>query len=171
MKILCSISGIEFNCEHFPGALTSREVSHPVFSIPQKKLLSYTRKWAAGELTTTDSYLLFLAILASSELIQFRVPVSRNEQTNSIVANNMESLVKITAKLNAVTNPNVTFPHYVVSPETKYLTNVNHWISNWEDAYKEFQDGYSRQEDSRKLITREAALERMIKNPQLPISA
>jgi len=171
MKILCSLSGVEFTVEHFPGYLTSREVSHPVFSIPQKKLISYLGKWSSGELTPTDSYLLFLAILNSSNLVEFRVPAAKNHLTDSIVAQNMEHLAKVVSRLNAVTNPAVIFPSYAISPETKYLTNIKHWIENWNDSWQDFQDGYSREYESRKLIVREAALERMIKNPHLPISA
>jgi hypothetical protein len=171
MKILCSLSGVEFTVEHFPGYLTSREVAHPVFSIPQKKLLPYISKWASAELTTTDSYLLFLSILNSSELVEFRVPAARSELTDSIVAQNMEALAKTVSRLNSVTNPSVVFPRYVISPETKYLTNVKYWIENWNDCWNDFQDGYSKQLDSRKLVVREAALERMIKNPHLPLSA
>ena len=170
MKILCAISGIEFTCEHFPATLHSREVSHPVFSLPQRKLLSYLGKWSSGELTPTDSYLLFLAILNSSGLVDFRVPVSQNKDTASIVAQNMEHLAKTVSKLNAVTNPHVVFPRYVVSPDTKFLENVKHWISNWNQAYQDFTEGYARSYDARKLINREAALERMIKNPHLPVS-
>lgn len=171
MKILCAISGIEFQVEHFPGVLTSREVQHPIFNLPQKKLLSYLGKWAANELTPTDSYLLFLAILNSSDLVEWRTPASRFPETDSLVAQNMEHLAIAVSRINAVTNPHVCFPHYAVGPETKYLTNIKHWIENWNQAWQDFQDGYSREYESRKLITREAALERMIKNPHLPVSA
>ena len=171
MKILCSISGVEFTCEHFPAYLSSREVTHPIFNLPQKKLLSYLGKWSSGELTPTDSYLLFLSILNSSDLVEFRVPVSKNAFTDSLVAQNMEPLAKIISKLNAVTNPQIVFPHYVVSPDTKFLSNIKHWIENWNQAYKDYKDGYAREYESRKLITRETALERLIKNPHLPISA
>jgi hypothetical protein len=171
MKILCSLSGIEFQCEHFPAYLSSREVSHPIFSLPQKKLISYLGKWAAGELTPTDSYLLFLATLNSSSLVEFRVPAARNPETDAIIAQNMEALAKAVTKLNTVTNPAIVFPRYVISPETKFLQNVKHWIENWEEAFQDFQDGYSKEYDSRKLMTREAALERLIKNPHLPLSA
>lgn len=171
MKILCSLSGIEFSCEHFPAYLTSREVHHPIFSLPQKKLLSFLGKWSDGELTPTDSYLLFLAILNSSSLVEFRVPAAISPETESIVAQNMEHLAKTVSKLNAVTNPNVVFPRYVISPDTKFLGNVKHWIENWKDSYQDFCDGYAREYDARKLITRESALERLIKNPHLPVSA
>lgn len=171
MKILCSYSSVEFTVEHFPASLTHREVNHPIFSIPQKKLLPYISKWAAGELTPTDNYLLFLALLNSSDLIEFRVPAVRANDTDSIIAQNMEHLAKVVSRINAVTNPAVVFPRYVISPETKSLHNVKHWIQNWNDCYQDFLDGYKRQESSRDLIVREAALERMIKNPHLPLSA
>ena len=112
MKILCSKSGIEFTAEHFPGTFFSRELSHPIFSLEQKKLLSYTGKWAAGELTPTDSYLLFLALLNSSEQIQFRTSCKRTPLTNSIVANNMEYLVRTVIKLNAIRTPGTLFPYF-----------------------------------------------------------
>ena len=171
MKILCGLSSIEFQCDHFPAYLHARETFHPIFSIPQKKLISYTRKWAAGELTATDNYLLFLAILNSSDLVEFRVPAIRTPFTDSIVAQNMESLVRTVIKLNTVTNPTVVFPRYVITPETKNLSNVKYWIENWHNSYQEFLDGYRAAHKSEKLSRRESALERMIKNPHKPISA
>src|SRR6476659_7008978 len=114
MKILCAYSSLEFNVDHFPGYLDSMESHHPVFDIPQKKLLCYTGKWASGALTLTDSYLLFLALLKSSDRVDFRVPVFRNEKTDSIVARNMEYLVRTIIKLNAVHNRSEVFPHYAI---------------------------------------------------------
>jgi hypothetical protein len=171
MKILCSLSSIEFEVTHFPGTFYSKETHHPVFNLPQKRLLSYIGKWAGNELTPTDSYLLFLAILKSSDLVEFRVPAYRTPQTDSIIANNMEFLVRTVVKLNTVSNPAVVFPHYVISPDTKFLTNVHYWIENWHQSYIQFQEGYRREIDDRKLLKRESALERMIKNPHKPISS
>lgn len=170
MKILCSYSSVEFEVSHFPGTFYSRELIHPIFYLDQKRLLTYTRKWAARELTATDSYLLFLALLNSSEQIDFRVPVFRNEHTDRIIALNMEPLVRTVIKLNAVRNPAVTFPRFVITPETRFLTNVHHWIECWQDAYQDFLDGYKTAHESRKLIVRESALQRMIKNPHKSIS-
>lgn len=169
MKILCSYSSVEFDCSHFPGTFYSSELHHPIFNLPQKRLLSYTGKWAAGELTPTDSYLLFLALLHSSDHIIFRIPVFRNEQTNSIVANNMEYLVRTVIKLNTVTSPSTHFPHFVISPETRFLQNVHYWIETWDEKYKDSQSRRMREYDDRKLVQREAALQRLIKNPHRPI--
>lgn len=171
MKILCSLSSIEFECSHFPGTFYSRELHHPIFSLPQKKLLAATSKWSSGELTPTDSYLLFLSLLRSSDLIDWRVPVIRTEQTDSIVANNMESLLRTVIKLNTVSDPNQIFPHYAISQDTRTLFNVRYWIENWQHAYEEHKAGYKSAHESAALIRRENALARMIKNPHRPISA
>jgi hypothetical protein len=171
MKILCSLSGLEFTCEHFPGNFQSKESYHPVFHLPQKSLLPYLRKWSDGGLTPTDSYLLFLALLRSSDLVEFRTPVYRNDKTDAIIYNNMEFLSRTVIKLNAVSNPSVCFPSYVVTPDTRYLTNVHHWIANWHEEYIEFTSGKRKDYDDRKLARRESALERLIKNPHRTISS
>lgn len=171
MKILCGLSGIEFSCDHFPAYLHSRETHHPIFSIPQKKLISYVGKWAANELSTTDNYLLFLSILNSTDLVEFRSPAIRTPFTDSLIAQNMESLVKVVSRLNTVHNPESIFPRYIIGPETKNLSNVKYWIQNWNSSYQEFLDGYKSAHQSQKLIRRESALERMIKNPHKPISS
>lgn len=170
MKILCSISGLEFACEHFPGTFYAKETFHPVFHLPQKSLLPYLKKWAGAELTKTDSYLLFLALLKSSDLVEFRVPVTITEQTHSIIYNNLEFLSRTVIKLNTVSTPAILFPRYVVTPDTRTLSNVHHWIENWNNEFNDFQSGKKRDYDDRKLAKREMALERLIKNPHKPVS-
>lgn len=168
MRILCAYSGVDFNVEHFPAFLTSREAYHPIFNLPQKKLISYLRKWSAQELTPTDSYLLFLAVLKSTDLVDFRLPAIRSERTDSIIAQNMERLMNIVIRINTVSNPGTCFPHFVISAETRNLDNIKYWIQNWNDSYDDFQSGRANDYDTRKLVQREAALERMIKNPYKP---
>lgn len=171
MRVLCAYSSITFNCEHFPGFLSQRETCHPIFHVPQKKLLSYLGKWAHSELTPTDSYLLYLALLRSTELVQFRVPAILTDKTSAIISQNMEELAKTVSRLNTVTNPAVVFPHYVISPETKSLDTTTYWISNWNESYQDFLAGYKRTSNHAELARREQALERLIKNPHKPISA
>ena len=175
MQILCAYSSLTFSCEHFPGFLSSREACHPVFCMPQKKLLASLGKWSSGGLTTTDSYLLFLGLLKSTDLVDFRVPAVLTEHTDSIVAQNMESLCRTVIKLNTVSNPAVCFPHYVISPETKGLDNVRYWIENWKDSYEDFIAGKLKdlqgRDEWKRLQLREAALQRLIKNPHTPITS
>ncbi len=175
MKVLCSYSSIEFTCEFFPGYISSKDseypVSHPIFQLPQKKLLSFLGKWANGGLTETDSYLLFLSLLRSSDLVEFRVPAVRTLKTPTIIAQSIESLTRALIHMNTVPSVSTYFPHYVISTDTRTLENVQVWIDNWEEAYKDWKSGYRDAGESAKLRIREASLQRLIKNPHKPVSA
>ena len=166
-KILCSKSGIEFNCDFFPIHLHEKECHHPIFSVPLKRLFRYFPKWQAGELTETDSYLLFLAYLNSTEFIEFRQSVSYSSNLHQIVQSNMETLFATIGKIITIRHPRFVIPHFVISKETATLQNVSEWIKVWNDCYDSFCSGLKDQELHAKLQRKEAALERLIKNPAL----
>jgi hypothetical protein len=163
-KILCGISGVEFSCEHLPIYLHSREYAHPIFYIPQTKLLGLYQKYRHAELNEIDSYLLFLAYLNSTDLIEWRVPAQRTNQTASVIANNFESLVRIVEQMNRIKNPNVHFSHISVNPDTKTLQNVKYWITSWEATYESFISGYATQRLQQELVDIEEKLEFLIKD-------
>lgn len=178
MHIICSLSSLSFTCEHFPGSLSQREISHPVFALPQKRLLSTISRWAdqdAGKFTQVDSYLLFLALLKSTGLVEFRAPAIRTESTDSIVFQNMESLALTVSRLATVRDVETTFPHYVISYGHQSLDNVDSWILNWNESYNDFKAGKLRDIEGRdewkRLVIRENALQRLIKNPHRPVSS
>jgi hypothetical protein len=147
-----------------PGFLSSREAFHPVFSLPPHKILSYSGKWAASQLTATDSYLLFLAGLHSTELLEWRVPVARSARTDAIVAQNMKRLFSVLSKLDVIKNPSFATPRYVISQETRSLENVRYWIDAWLESYEDFQEGYKSVSLNQQILRKERALERLIKN-------
>jgi len=165
MKILCAISGIEFTCEHFPAYLTSREVTHPIFHLSQRKLLSFS----SSELTKTDSYLLFVALLHSTDAVEFRVPCKRTEKTSSIVYNQMQDLVIAVGKINLIQHPSFQLPRIAITPDTCTLSNVEYWIANWENSIDEWKDAYASYNQSRDLLMRENALEKLIRTPHKEI--
>lgn len=169
MKVLCAYSGVEFQVEHFPFYLSSPTTIHPVFDIPQKKLFSLLRKWSEGEMTQVDSYLYTLALLNSSELIHWYTSAKRTPFTPAIIAQNVENLCRALLKLHTVPNPETVFPSFAITQETSSLQNLKEWISDWEQAYKDFKDGYRSAHDSRKLLNKEAALQRLIKSPHAPV--
>lgn len=168
-KILCGISGIEYTCEHFPVYLTRRETYHPVFSIPPKKLWKYLPKWQAGELTTTDSYLLFLAFLNATDKIHWDFPCKRTENTDSIVAQNMESLAAAVSEIFSLPEAaQELFPQYVVTGETATLGNVKLLIQGWHSAYEDFKNGLREERLSSDLRKKEIVLEKLIKSVHIP---
>jgi hypothetical protein len=165
MKILCAYSGLQFNVDHFPASLSARECVHPIFYISQKKLLGYTGKWARHELTDTDSYLLFLALLNSTELVEWRVPAVQTARTTSLIANNMESLAQIVGRINLIKHPAFVLSRIAITPESKSLDTVKYWIQNWEQAFVDFETGYRDAKKHDRLVVRESALQKLIKDP------
>lgn len=167
-KILCAYSGISFKTEHFSSLhLESRECYHPIFALPPKKLVIYYQKWVASELDSTESYLLFLALLASTELVEFRVPVKKTEETASLVANHMPALFQAVTKLAGIKHPRFSVPSIAITPETCTLSNIKYWIQTWNTCYVDFLSGLGREELRSKLARREAGLEKLIKSPQI----
>lgn len=166
-KILCAYSGIQFNVEHFPIHFTSGELYHPIFDAPLKRLWKYYPKWQAGELNDIDSYLLFLSLLNATELVEFRVAASRHAQTDSIISQNMESLYETIGHIVSIRNPRFILPRFAITPDTRNLSNVKHWLAVWNEQYSDYQNGLKDQNIKTKLQKREAALERLIKNPAI----
>ena len=166
-QITCSKSSVVFNCEHMPLALSSREYTHPLFSVPKRRLISLSASWAAGRLTPTESYLLYLSLLDSTELIQWRTPASYTSRTQSVIANNMESLLHIIGKIDVISHPSFALPQFAITSDTCTLENSYHWIQAWITNYNDWYDGLresSRRESYKVAIEhRESSLQRLIK--------
>jgi hypothetical protein len=165
MQILCSKSGLLVKVQHFPAFLDSRDAHHPIFQLPQKKLLGFLGKWSGGELTSDDCYLLYLALLDSTGLVHWRVPACKYEHTDSLIANNMAELAKVISRLNSIITPSFRAPQIAITPDSKTLENSRHWIDAWNNAYSDFKSGYARELENEKQTRRERAIEALIKNP------
>jgi len=165
--VLCSISGIQFKTEHFPINLTQGESHHPIFDVPLPRLWKVFPKWQAGELTKTDSFLLFLAYMKATELVEFRCHVWQRPDTDRIIANNMENLYHTIGNIIQIKHPKFSVPRIVISPETRDLGNVRYWIQTWQQCYEDFCNGLKDVDLRARLVRKEAMLERLIKNPSL----
>jgi hypothetical protein len=166
-KIICAYSGVEVRVDHFPLYLDSRECYHPIFAISPKKLYQYYSHHIQNKLTQTESYLLFLALLNSTELIDWRVPAKRTEETASLVAQYLPDLYKAVVQISGIKHPSFSIPNIAITPDTHTLTNVKYWIKTWNEAYEDFITGLAKSDLKSKLARREAGLEKLIKSPQI----
>jgi hypothetical protein len=162
-KIICAYSGVEFSCEHLPFSIASKEVTHPLFQIPKKKLLSLASHWSAGKLSHTESYLLYLSLFNSTSLIDWRHPVSYTDKTASIIYNNMEQLLHIIGKIDVINHPSFVLPHFAITPDTANLENSYYWIQVWNQNYNDWSDNIKSHSNDRELYRREKSLEKLIK--------
>lgn len=169
--IICAYSSLELHINHFPISLTNREAHHPLFDAPQRTLFAYASKWAHHELTETDSYLLFTALLKSSGRVHFRVAARYSEgATDQIVANNMEKLLICLSRMNSINVSGEVFASVAITNESANMENAKYWIQSWMDNYADFKENYSFAANVKKLSIREEALQRMIKSPHRDVS-
>ena len=170
MKIKCAYSGLNLEVSHFPAFLESPSTVHPIFNIPQKKLIQYLRKWGNGELTPTDSYLLYLALFNSTDLIEFRTNAVCTTKTNSIVSANLEQLTRVISYSNTILHPSFVLPKIVIDKDTCTLENSPEWIKLWTHEYNNFQSGYLKDKEREAIKKREFILQTFIKDVNKPIS-
>lgn len=174
-RILCSLSGIEYKVEHMAVYLTSRESHHPIFDIPTKRLLELTPRWIEGELSSTENYLLYLALFNSTGLMDFRSPAMQTADTASIIAQNMAPLASIVERIWSSGTTKISeilhLPSICITPDTKDLESSPDWITVWNNCYKDYEDHYSTSTALEKLNRQETILERYIRDHNKDISS
>lgn len=161
MNVFCQYSGDEFKLEGFGS--TRLTYVHPIFAADTSWLLSRMGAWSAQKFTEQESKLLFLAMLHSTELIEFRCAA---HPSNQVVQLNMEPLARILAWMDGISRKELVLPKFVIQHDNRRLENVRYWIETWFNARKDYEDGYNKYLNQRKLADKEAALERLIRNSQ-----
>lgn len=169
-KTLCALSGVSFHCEHIPRKLylTARETYHPIFDATYSQLTALTEDYFEGELTDTETYLLYLAYFNNTQLVEFRMPALQTSLTQAIIAQNMPQLVSQCAMIqqmhSELTRHRFALPHYIISQDTRDLSSSKYWIENWEQCYVDYCDAYKNKSEREQLVILESNLERIIKD-------
>ena len=101
----------------------------------------------------------------STGKIDWRVPAFYVPALDSTVAQNMELLLRTIGTINAITHPAFTYPGFVMTPDTRSLQTIGHWIAILGDCIRGFQEGNKRAQLHDRIVRREQAMERMIKDP------
>lgn len=145
-KLKCAISGLTFSISSVP--ITISETSgyfHPIFAAENKQLYSLYVKYLANQLTETDSYLLFLAFMHSTDKIKWNYPAKCNPNkptTKALVANNIQQLIRVIETTNLITHPKFKQPGFSVNKDNCNLLQVPNWIKAWEHNIVAFNNNY-----------------------------
>lgn len=164
-KVICAISGLELKVSYVGMTLRDRELAHPIFYLPQKKLLTMYEMYIQGKYNDIDSYLLFLALLNATDHVKFACPVKyRGEHTQKVIANNIDMLVQVMWKSAVITHPAFKQPKYIITDtiKTNSLLGIGEWLDLWQENITIFHMGYARQKHLAKLSSIEKKLERVI---------
>ena len=159
---ICAKTGLELTVTHFPYSFNKGQISHPIFSLGTRELIALTPLWTGRKLTTIESSLMFLALLNSTGLVEFRTYA---RPAPEVVENNMESLLRITTWIYNVKHPALLMAKFAITQDTATLSNISHWMDIWFRCRKEFEDGYKEYQTARTKLIKESALEKLIKTP------
>jgi len=143
MTILtCCISGLPIAVQHLRLKIPATiGYYHPIFAVPRSTLLDLYTSHIKGELTDTDSYLLFLALLHSSNHIDWQAPASlipTNHLTNILIENNIAQLVSVLERTDTITAHDFAQPTYVVRSDSTLLQSIPNWIKAWDENINTF---------------------------------
>lgn len=168
MKVSCRYSGIEFRAEHFNMQVLGE---HPLFLLETNRLLSLYRVWLnqindkqeAIKLGETETKLLFVALLKSTELVKFQIPA---RPTFITATRHMPKLAEFVAFRQTIPNVEVAFPHIAITPDTDDCIAAGTWLDRWESCKQDWMDDYRQSYLNVKLQHLEDLLMRFIKSPE-----
>ena len=167
-KVQCAISGITFTCSHSPIVIKACDgYFHPIFALPYRKLYGLYSKHCAGELTPTDSYLLFLAFLHSTDTVRWKHPATcspTDPNTTYLVENNLQQLISVIESTNVIRLPSFKQPTFIVESDNASLLQIPNWILAWEDNIISFKEGYASEKTRENLVKVENKLSYYLKS-------
>lgn len=145
-RVTCAISGLPFSTDYLEGLSIPHTLGyfHPIFAVEYKHLLRLYTAHSHGKLTPKDSYLLFLAILHSSDQITWKAPASldpNDNQTKRLIENNMSQLIEVLEKTALIKHPSFEQPSFVVTYDNSALLQIPNWIKAWKANIISFHTG------------------------------
>lgn len=171
--LTCAISGISFQVPYMDAIVISHTEGyyHPIFAAPYNTLCKLYSMHTKGMLDPTDSYLLFLAFLHSSEKITWNVPVALTPtaaSTKKLIQNYLAQLVGVLHKTHCISHPSFKQPAYTVTKDNCDLHTVKHWIDSWNENIEFFQAGRISQREYEALTKTENKLTKLILSGEDP---
>lgn len=172
-RITCAISGIRFNTSFLDSISIPHTVGyfHPIFAVEHKTLYHLYSKHCKGELTSNDSYLLFLAFLHSSGQVDWLHPVALNpndSSTKRLIQNNLSQLISVLEKTGLISHPSFKQPSFNVTVDNCFLGQIPNWILAWESNILDFQQGRADIKTIRSLQEVENRLSHLILSGEKP---
>lgn len=159
-KVTCAISGVTFTTAYmdFLTVPHSDGYLHPIFALSKKQLHKLYIRHCRNLMVPSDSYLLFCALLHSSNSIEWNYPITAeptDKQTSIFIENNIKQLVSVLIETDKILHPSFKQPKFRVTYENSSLGQVNSWIKCWRSNIIDFGSEQSnmREYESLKKLT------------------
>ena len=155
-KVTCAISGIVYTTSYLDTLTVphTEGMVHPIFAVQRQSLYKLYTQHCKGQLSPTDSYLLFLAFFHSSGQVTWRYPSVLNpndSHTQTVIENNFSSLLRVLEQSDLISHPSFKQPSFAVYHENSDLKHLPNWILSWEKNINYFYSYKSSQDDLDRL--------------------
>jgi hypothetical protein len=133
MQVICKFSGLPFQYSNYMLGMNLADI-HPVFRAKKKLILSphFVHSFSKSQ-SLDEKKLIFLAVLNTTDLIEFREPASPSLQTLESNFYHLMHTSEWLAYAEYLYKQVVEFPHYVVAGETANLHNIGNWIKSLDE--------------------------------------
>lgn len=135
MKVICTLTNIEYTSSGFNAFAISSK--HPMFSANFDTLLSVAEGWRADKLTASERRVLFVSLLDSTGLCEFKCAATPSDTT---VQRFMEFLI-VTATWKHAIGDRIPLSRIAINHDTRSLENIGNWLNNWNTTQREFALG------------------------------
>lgn len=142
--LTCAISGLSIQvtyCDNLKLHYTAGYY-HPIFAASNKQLHAIYSRYIANELSPVDSYLLFLAFVHQSGLVDWQNPVAVQDPAAPLItkhiANYMARVISVVARSEAIKHPEFQQPTCRVSHKANSLPHILAYIRTWEANIDDF---------------------------------
>ena len=132
MRIICRKTNVEFVASGFNSMKVYGE--HPIFHADYSTLLRIAESYRKHELDERERRLLFVALLDSTRLIEFRVPAIPSDP---LILRYMEYLLR-TVTWQQETRERIPLNKICIDRGTRELDNIGVWLDNWNNSRREF---------------------------------
>lgn len=176
-NVTCAISGLRFEVPYLDSLNLNHTYGfiHPIFALSacdtRDALYTLYSRHCKGLLPKKDSYLLFLAILHSTEHIQWSCPASMNPTEPSsirFIENNIAQLVRVIEKTECIRHPSFNQPSFRIHTDSCSLSLLPNWIRAWSDNIDDFYSVRSTIKEREDLQKIENKLTCLIKSGESP---
>lgn len=142
-KVTCAISGIPYTTTHFSNLTVSHTegMVHPIFAMPRSTLYPLYTQHCKGQLSDTDSYLLFLAFFHSSGQVTWKYPASldpKSPEASRLIETNFSSLLRVLEQSDLISHPSFEQPSFAVYYDNSSMAHLSNWILAWEKNINHF---------------------------------
>lgn len=175
-KITCAISGVRFSSSFLDTLAIPATAGyfHPVFSLEREQLFGLYAAYSKNKLSNTDSYLLYLALVHSSNKITWQHPATldpNSAATIKLIANSIKQLLRALTQTDAIKHPSFSQPDFIVTEDNgSSITSIPSWIRAWNANIADFKRGRADLTELQNLTSIETQLAKLILSGDKPES-